>query len=163
MSVLIRAARPDDVTALIPLFEQWGHARSTDEIAAVLAEWRDTVRSEVLLADVEGDIAGMTAVSAAPRFAEPGRYAHLAGMVVAIAHRRRGFGALLLHAAEELARAWNCDRLELTSSRSREAAHDFYRARGYEETSAQQARYVRLLGPSLDASEESPSPSGAPR
>ena len=42
------------------------------------------------------------------------------------------------------ARDWACDRLELTSSRSRTEAHAFYPALGYMQ-SERQARYRREL------------------
>ena len=75
----------------------------------------------------------------------PTSAATLAGLVVADAYRRRGVGTMLLTAVETTARSWGCVRLELTSSRSRTAAHDLYLAFGFEETSERQARYVRAL------------------
>jgi GNAT superfamily N-acetyltransferase len=149
--VLIRSARPDDVPALLPLFEQWGHAQSREAVAAVLAEWDRTTRAEILVCEVDGDVAGMVAVSAGPSFGRPGRYAHLSGLVVSPSHRREGIGGALLDAVEEWARDWGCDYLELTSSRSRTAAHVFYPARGFEETSGHHARYVRSIEPVTDA------------
>lgn len=143
--MLIRPAEADDVDDLVSLFDEWGHPLSSAEVRAVLAEWGSTARSEVLVADIDGDVAGMAAVSAGPRFAGPGRYGHLSGLAVATDHRRRGVGTSLLKAAEGYVYAWGCDRLELTSSRSRTAAHDFYRRQGYEETSHHHARYVRLF------------------
>ncbi len=143
--MLIRPVDPDDVAALVPLFADWGHPLSAADVLAVIEEWASTARSEVLVADIDGEIAGMVAVSAGPRFAGPGRNAHLAGLAVAATHRRRGVGTSLLKAAEGYGNAWGCDRLELTSSRSREEAHDFYPRHGYEETSHHHARYVRLL------------------
>ncbi len=144
--MLIRPVDADDVAGLVPLFAEWGHPLSAADVRAVISEWKSTARSEVLVADIGGEIAGMAAVSAGPRFAEPGRYGHLAGLAVAASRRRHGVGTSLLKAAEGCALAWGCDRLELTSSRSRDAAHDFYPRHGYEETSHHHARYVRLLG-----------------
>jgi GNAT superfamily N-acetyltransferase len=143
--VLIRPARPSDVAALVPLFAQWGHAQPVATVAAILDEWARTPRAEVLVAEVDGAVAALAAVSAAPHLATRGRLARLAGLVVAATHRRQGLGAALVQAAEGLARDWGCDRLELTSSRSRAEAHALYLALGYEERSARQARYVRTL------------------
>jgi GNAT superfamily N-acetyltransferase len=67
------------------------------------------------------------------------------GLAVRADSRRIGAGAALLHAAEEVARGWGCDRVELTSSRWREEAPRFYEALGYEELSGRQARYRRDL------------------
>jgi ribosomal protein S18 acetylase RimI-like enzyme len=143
--MLIRPADTDDVAGLVSLFEEWGHPLSSVDVLAVLAEWGSTARGEVLVAVVDGEIAGMVAVSAGPRFAGPGRYGHLSGLAVAANHRRRGVGTALLKGAEGSVYAWGCDRLELTSSRSRTAAHNFYRRHGYEETADHHARYVRLF------------------
>jgi len=143
--MLIRPVDTDDVAGLVSLFAEWDHPLSAPDVRAVIDEWGSTARSEVLVADVDGEVAGMVAVSVGPRFARPGRYGHLAGIAVAANHRRRGVGTLLLKAAEGYVYACGGDRLELTSSRSREAAHDFYRSHGFEETSQHHARYVRPL------------------
>jgi len=154
--MLIRPVDTDDVADLVPLFADWGHPLSSADIRAVLAEWASTAHSEVLVAVIGGQVAGMAAVSVGPRFAGPGRWGHLAGLAVAANHRRSGVGTLLLKAAEDYVQGWGCDRLELTSSRSRDAAQDFYRRHGYEETSRHHARYVRIFD------QDSPSPSPSP-
>lgn len=143
--MLIRAAEVADAAALVPLFEQWGHPLDEESVRALLTAWRSTARAEVVLAEPAGAIGGVAAVSAAPHFGGLGMYARLAGLVVAETWRRHGVGAALLEAVEVQARAWSCDRLELTSSWSRSAAHAFYTSRGYEETSRDQARYQRRL------------------
>ena len=143
--MVIRAARAGDVPALVPLFAQWGHGQPAAAIAARLDEWERTLFAEVLVAEVDGTLAGVAAVSASPHLARPGRTARLAALVVATTHRRRGVGATLLRTAEDRARRWDCDRLELTSSRARPEAHPFYCALGYEEQSARHARYLRAL------------------
>lgn len=143
--VLIRPARAGDATALAPLFTEWGHEQPASVISALLVEWEQTPRADVLVAEVTEGLAGMVAVSATPNLGRPGRTAQLRGLVVAATHRRRGVGAALVRAAEDHAREWHCDRLELVSSRSRGAAHAFYPALGYEEQSGRQARYVRRL------------------
>lgn len=141
----IRPARDDDVDALVPLFEEWGHEQPATAVAAQLGEWRTTPRAEVLVAELEGSVAGVVAVVANPPLGRQGRSARVLGLVVATRHHRRGVGVALMRAAEETARSWGCDRVELTSSRARGAAHAFYRALGYQDTSGHHARYVRVL------------------
>lgn len=143
--VEVRPARRQDAGRLVRLFDQWGHSLAGEDIQAVLMDWEQTLHAEVLLAEIDDLVAGMAAVVARPYLARPGRCAHLVGLVVAHDNRRRGVGGTLLVAAEEQARAWGCDRMELTSSRSRIEAHAFYPDRGYEEQSHLHARYLRPL------------------
>jgi len=143
--VKIRPAERHDADALVPLYEQWNHPQPAQVIADVLAAWAVHDRAEMLVAESDDGLAGLAAVSAAPHLAHPGSSARLVGLVVAEEFRRRGVATELLDAAERLAREWGCDRMELTSSRARDAAHLFYPARGYEETSSHHARYVKAL------------------
>ena len=141
----IRAAEPADVAALEPLFAQWSHPLGPEDLASQVRRWRDTPSAELRVAVIDGEIAGMVAIAAVPRLGEVGYAARLTGLVVGDHHRRRGVGRALVDDVTALARTWGCDRVELTSSRARDAAHAFYVALGYRETSAEQARYVRSL------------------
>jgi ribosomal protein S18 acetylase RimI-like enzyme len=141
----IRAAQPHDAPDLVALFADWDHPQPEDVISERLAEWAGTPRAEVLVAELDGGVAGLAAVHATPHLARPGRFARLIGLAVAREFRRRGVAAALVRAAEELARNWGCDRLEATSSRWREEAPALYAALGYEDQSERQARFMRPL------------------
>lgn len=143
--MLIRSARADDVSALVPLYAEWGHAQPAAVIEAQLAEWEQTPLADVLVAEVDDAVAGIVAVTASPHLERAGCYARVTGLVVVSTHRRQGIGAALIHAAEERARQWSCDQIELTSSRSRDAAHSFYPALGYVDQAESHARYLRRL------------------
>ena len=143
--MLIRSAHAGDARALVGLYDDWGHPQPADFIAARLETWRATACAEVLVAELDGSVAGVAAVAATPHFARPGAFARLTGLAVADGFRRRGVGAALVGAAEELARGWHCDRLEVTTSRRRDAAPAFYAALGYRDRSERQARFVREL------------------
>ena len=141
----IRRARSDDAPRLVGLYEQWGYAQPAAAIAERLALWATTPRAEVLVAEIDGTLAGMVGVYSSPHLALPGRFGRIAGLSVDAAFRRRGVAAALMGAAEELARAWGCDRMEVTSSRSRGEAPEFYPAVGYEDVCARSARFIRPL------------------
>jgi GNAT superfamily N-acetyltransferase len=141
----IRRARSDDAPRLVALYEQWGYGQPAKAIAERLALWSATVEAEVLVAEIDGALAGMVGVFSSPHLALPGRYGRIAGLSVDGAFRRRGVGAALIGAAEELARSWGCDRIEVTSSRARSEAPGFYPAVGYEDVCARSARFIRPL------------------
>ncbi len=143
--VLIRSPQANDLPVLVDLLSQWGHPLPAAVLADQLAMWEHTPHAAVLVADIDGVVAGVAAVAATPHLGRPGRSARLVGLVVADGRRGRGIGAALVHAAEERARDWDCDQLELTSSRSRDAAHAFYPALGYRDQSDHHARYLRTL------------------
>jgi GNAT superfamily N-acetyltransferase len=143
--VEIRSARLEDADGLVPLYEQWGYPQPAEAIAERLALWAATPEAEVLVADTEGALAGMVGVFTSPHLALPGRFARIGGLAVDAAFRRRGVGTALVAAAEELARSWGCDRMEITSSRARAEAPGFYPALGYEDRCGRSARFIRPL------------------
>jgi predicted N-acetyltransferase YhbS len=143
--VLIREAQVQDAAAVAGLLTQLGYPHAEAEAAERLASWADTPHAEVLVAELDGAVVGVTSVSAFPHLARPGRRARLASLSVDAAHRRRGIGAALVRAAEERAREWGCDEMEITSRRTRPEAPVFYPALGYEDRSPRQARFMRPL------------------
>jgi len=145
VSAAVRAARPADAAALVPLFSQWDHPQPEPVVAERIAAWAAAPDSQLLVAEAGGAVAGLVAVAAQLHLARPGRSARIIGLVVDEAARREGVGAALVAAAEEQARAWGCDRLELTSSRRRDAAKAVYAARGFADWWPRSARCVREL------------------
>lgn len=143
--MLIRPARPADARDLVPLYADWDHPADLDVVETVLAAWSGSADRAILVAQDGAAVAGFAAVAAVPHLARPGCGARLVGLVAGRAHRRRGVATALLAAVEQWARARGCDQVELTSARTRTAAHQFYPARGYEETSGHHARYLKRL------------------
>jgi GNAT superfamily N-acetyltransferase len=90
---------------------------------------------------------GLIALHRIPRLAEGGAFARVTALVVAPGQRRHGVARALTEAAEEVARGWGCDLVEVSSGRrsEREAAHAFYRASGFEDTGHGSARYWKRL------------------
>ena len=145
MSAAVRAARPADAAALVPLFSHWDHPRPEPFVAERIAAWAAAPDSELLVAEAAGAVAGLVAIAAQLHLARPGRSARIIGLVVDEDARREGVGAALVAAAEEQARAWGCDRLELTSSRRRDEAQGFYAALGFADRCETSSWFVREL------------------
>jgi GNAT superfamily N-acetyltransferase len=92
-----------------------------------------------------GTAAGFAAVHRVPYFERPGAWARVVALSVDAAHRRAGVGRGLMAAAERWAAVHGCVAMEVTSLRSREAAHRFYAALGYEDRCADSGRLTRAL------------------
>jgi putative acetyltransferase len=95
----------------------------------------------VLVATRGDEIVGRLSVARDPHPAS----AHVAdlGLMVARAHRRRGIGLALMHAAEEWARRAGVRKLELHVLPHNEAALGLYRKLGYREEGLRLRHYRR--------------------
>jgi GNAT superfamily N-acetyltransferase len=141
----IRPAVPADVPALVALFAAWEHPQPADVVAGRVEAYAATPHAALLVAEVDAEVAGFAGVCAEPRLARPALNGRLMGLAVGGGFRRRGVGQALVRAVEAIAREWGCDRMEVTSSRSRDAAQAFYPALGYEPQSATRERFIRPL------------------
>lgn len=93
-------------------------------------------RGDVLVADDDGDIIGVTQVMVFQHFQHTGGWCcELESVHVRSDRRGEGIGAMMLEAAEDLARARGCYRIQLSSRNVRVDAHRFYRRNGFELTS----------------------------
>src|SRR4051794_41983573 len=79
--VQIRRARPQDADRLVPLYEQRGYPQMAADVRERLALWADTPEAEVLVAEVDGALAGFIGVGTTPHLALPGRVARGGGVV----------------------------------------------------------------------------------
>jgi GNAT superfamily N-acetyltransferase len=141
MALEVRPIKADDLEAavavliggsLTPGFEasdRWG-----DYWLAVEETRRQ--RGDVLVADDDGVVVGVVQVIIFQHFQHAGGWCcELESVHVRSDRRSQGIGALLLAAAEALARDRGCYRIQLTSRNVRVDAHRFYLANGYEQTS----------------------------
>lgn len=144
---MIRHAADEDARCLEPIFTSWHHPLPVAAIRALLKQWNDTPLAAVLLAEVDQEVVGVVAVAATPYFHRLGRSGRIIGLAVSDSARRLGVGKKLINSAESYAHAWDCDRLEVTSSRNRHEAPAFYTSLGFEDQSERQARYLRPITP----------------
>jgi GNAT superfamily N-acetyltransferase len=136
MEVEIRDALDLDADALSPLMEQLLHQPCTSEqIRSRLGRLATTGVDRVLVALLEGRVVGLAGVTYAWLFHADMPTARLMSIVVDETCRGQGVGRLLVETSIEQARAWGCDRLELTSRLERADAHSFYEAVGFTQTS----------------------------
>jgi len=137
MDVFIRAARPDDLEALVRLlgilFSIEADFRPEAErqrsgLSLMLAE---PERRVVFVAELAGEVVGMVTVQLLVSTAEGGLAALVEDMVVDPAQRFRGVGRRLLGAAEAWAGERGARRLQLLADRENDGALRFYVREGW--------------------------------
>ena len=136
---LIRPADARDSAALARLIGQLGYQvgeeAAADRLATMQAEGR-----LVLVAALDGAVAGCLSTSVMRVLHRPAPVGRISMMVVDEALRGRGIGAQLVRAAEEALAEQGCYMVEVTSHVRRTDAHRFYERLGYERTSVRMAK-----------------------
>ena len=97
----------------------------------------------VIVAEVEGEVAGFIALHVQNLVERDDPGCSVAGIVVGERFRRQGIGELLMGAVEKEARKRGGKYLVLNTAHLRSDAHSFYEALGYEHTGR---RYAKKLG-----------------
>jgi len=148
VNVQIRDAIVSDAGAIAPLIEQLVRRPTTaEQVAARLRRLETTGGDRVLCAVYDGRVMGVAAVTYAWLLHADAPTARLMTLVVDEAGRGRGIGRRLVEASVDQARAWGCDRLELTSRLERAGAHTFYEAVGFAHTSKKFQMAIPPLSP----------------
>jgi RimJ/RimL family protein N-acetyltransferase len=166
----IRIAGPRDAQQIAALLTALGYPHDRDRASARLLEWAAEAQGEVLVAEagankvgdavagdtvagdtvvdgavVDGAVVGVVAVHRVPHFERAEAFARVVALSVDTHHRRAGVGRRLMAAAERWAAAHGCETVEVTSLRSRDDAHGFYRTLGYVDRCAESGRFIRSL------------------
>jgi GNAT superfamily N-acetyltransferase len=131
--VSVRAARRDDVDTLVGCYE-WLFAPPGSQppmwdpqaAATRLAEAIEAGDADVLVAEIDGAIAGICTVYSDIESVRFGRRAWVEDLAVDADRRSQGIGKALLDAAKHWGRERGCTHLELDSSELRADAHRFY-------------------------------------
>ena len=136
MNIDIRDATEEDAEALSLLLEQLMHRPSKpDEIRVRLRRLAAGGVDRVVVAVADGRVVGVAGLTFAWMLHTDAPTARLMSIVVDESMRGQGIGRRLVEVAVEQARAWGCDRLELTSRLERAGAHTFYESVGFSHTS----------------------------
>ena len=134
LEISVRDAIASDAPAVAELLTELGAPGVDPEEAA---RRLDRGYERVLLGFVDGEPAGLVALMRLHYLGHADPLVQVTAMVVAPQFRRVGVGRRLMTQAAEVARAWGCAGVELTTALTpqREAAHVFYTALGYQRTS----------------------------
>jgi len=143
MTLRVRGVEPGDAAAVAALLEVLGYPCTTEEASARIAHFREEPRQFLLLAERDGQPAGLAAMKLNYSLTRGADVARITALVVDEVHHGLGIGRRLLREMETLARRNGAVRLEVTSNPTRTGAHAFYNACGYSDGSR---HFVKLLG-----------------
>lgn len=127
----IRSAVAADAAAIAGLMGQLGYEASEALVVRKLAILAAHAGDSVLLAEVDGCVAGVISLHVLELFHAEGRIGRITALVVDAGQRGRGVGEALVAAADRFFTGQGCVRAEVTSGDHRPAAHAFYAAQGY--------------------------------
>ncbi len=157
-SLRIRPAAPGDAATLSRLLDQLGYPAKADEIPERIEKLYARPGTTVLVAESEGGvILGVVTVHLFQSMHASEPTAWLTTLVVEEEARGRGIGSALMTHAEKWAIRHGAVRISLTSALHRERAHEFYKARDYEQTGVRLTKvFVARAGSSPSGAMRSP-------
>jgi GNAT superfamily N-acetyltransferase len=138
--VTVRAARRDDLTAIVALVAdedrtEPGSEAADDRYHAAFEAVDEDPRNEMFVADDGGEVIGYLQVTYIPGLGGRGRErAQLEAIRVRADRRGAGVGRALVTHAIERARGRGCTLVQLMSNKRRVDARGFYRSLGFVES-----------------------------
>lgn len=138
--ITFREARRADVPALVAMLrdDSLGQGRESADLAPYLAAFDEIVANpchQLIVGEVDGQVVATCQLTLLSGLSRQGaRRALVEAVRVTAARRGHGIGALLMAECEARARRAGCRMIQLTTDRSRAAAHRFYQRLGYEAT-----------------------------
>jgi GNAT superfamily N-acetyltransferase len=153
-SAALRRAVADDVRAIVDLIaaDQLGATRDGANSAEDLAAYQRAFRAIdhdpaqlLIVAEAEQEVVATMQLSFIPGLARRGALrAQIEAVRVSPGYRSRGLGAAMLSWAIDEARRRDCALVQLTSDKSRTAAHRFYERLGF--VASHEGMKLALLG-----------------
>lgn len=132
-AVTVRAATPDDASALVALFAQLGHPASREAIAARLVRNAIPGYAAWVFDTDDLGVVGFAGGHVLLPFENDDPAAQLMILVVDERSRGRGVGKTLVAVFEDWARGQGAAQAVVGSGNGRVEAHHFYEGRGYEQ------------------------------
>jgi GNAT superfamily N-acetyltransferase len=129
--MILRLAAPSDAEPIAALLTTEGYPAGTTDIVARLERF-STEHSQVVVADLDGQVLGFVALHLFPRFEHGDHVARVLALVVAEDARDRGVGHRLMEAAEAVAVEAQVAFIEVTAGHHRPDARRLYESLGYD-------------------------------
>jgi len=125
-----RAARPDDVHAIVGLLRELNCVVDASEVAERLDRIEERASDQVFVAVENDEVIGLLSLHLVPLLHRDW-FGRITAFVVTEPHRGRGVGKLLLREAEAWAVARGCTQIEVNSGDHHQTSHGFYTRHGY--------------------------------
>ncbi len=138
----IRPAAASDAAPLARLLTELGYPAVAAVIPVRLARLAGEPRAAALLAERDGEVAGLVTVHVFSSIHDDAPVAWLTTLVVAGTAHGQGIGRALVQAASAFARTHGCLRISVTTALHRAGAHAFYQRLGWVHTGR---RYTNVL------------------
>ena len=140
--VIIRTATEDDIPRILELYKELvtstapveiGRAPSLDDYRRIYEQIQAMPGHELIIAEEGDEIIGTMVLIIVPNLSHSGLpWATVENVVTDQRFQRRGIGRLMMEYAISRARETRCYKLQLSSSKTRDEAHQFYESLGFE-------------------------------
>jgi ribosomal protein S18 acetylase RimI-like enzyme len=127
----IRHATAADAEGIAALFTDEGYPVGPSDIVTRLERF-GSAHSQVIVAELDGEVLGFIAIHALPRFEHDDRILRILALVVDPGARERGVGHRLMTEAEEAGRKVGAAFIEVTAGHRRPEAQRLYESLGYD-------------------------------
>jgi len=117
---------------LAELLDMLGYPESEGQLESRLARLREVEGANVLVAEVDGEVAGVVASCLTHLLHHERPSCRVTALAVKVGSRRTGVGRALIESVEREARLQGCSRLEVTTRPDRIEADVFYESVGFE-------------------------------
>jgi ribosomal protein S18 acetylase RimI-like enzyme len=129
--ITIRRATAADAERIAGLFTDEGYPAGPSDIVARLERF-GSAHSQVIVAEIDGEVLGFIAIHALPRFEHDDRILRILALVVDAGARERGVGHRLMTEAERAGREVGAAFIEVTAGHHRPEAQRLYESLGYD-------------------------------
>jgi GNAT superfamily N-acetyltransferase len=129
--ITVRSATADDAERIASLFTDEGYPAGPSDIVSRLERFASP-HSQVIVAELEGEVLGFIAIHALPRFEHDDRIVRVLALVVDAGVRERGVGHLLMTEAENIGRELGAAFTEVTAGHHRPDAQRLFESLGYD-------------------------------
>jgi GNAT superfamily N-acetyltransferase len=133
-AIAVRHARPSESLTILALLAELGRpcAEPTGAVRRRVEEILEREDTEVLIAECDGEVAGLACLLVLPRLGYEAPEARLLDLVVSRDRRAAGIGRALVASVGRRAASAGCHLLRLECGHHREGAKRFYERLGFE-------------------------------